>query len=170
MVSPVRRSSAEKSGAGSPRPELGAALRRPTTSTPAWRGDSLIEVVVALAIVAIGMFAFSEVIITAKEVRSGKRAEIIQAEKIWVTWKEFLYSLPSICDHIPGVVLGSSREWQQVFELHEDDWRQVDRYTYGLYGTPTTLELGLRIAELEGARAVVHGVVAGHPQVVVTRQ
>jgi cystathionine beta-lyase len=32
-----------------------------------------------------------------------------------------------------------------------DDWRQ-DRvgYTYGLYGTPTALELGARIAELEG--------------------
>ncbi len=33
-----------------------------------------------------------------------------------------------------------------------DDWQQAERYTYGLYGTPTTLELGLRIAELEGAR------------------
>lgn len=32
-----------------------------------------------------------------------------------------------------------------------DDWQQADRYTYGLYGTPTTLELGLRLAELEGA-------------------
>ncbi|QUD87421.1 cystathionine beta-lyase [Phenylobacterium montanum] len=34
-----------------------------------------------------------------------------------------------------------------------DDWRQ-DRngYTYGLYGTPTVLELSARIAELEGAR------------------
>lgn len=33
-----------------------------------------------------------------------------------------------------------------------DDWHQ-DRvgYSYGLYGTPTTLELGRRIAELEGA-------------------
>jgi cystathionine beta-lyase len=33
-----------------------------------------------------------------------------------------------------------------------DDWRQIDRYTYGLYGTPTTLELGLRISELDGGR------------------
>ncbi|MDE2411386.1 MAG: cystathionine beta-lyase [Sphingomonadales bacterium] len=34
-----------------------------------------------------------------------------------------------------------------------DEWRQ-DRhgYSYGLYGTPTVLELGARIAELEGAR------------------
>lgn len=33
-----------------------------------------------------------------------------------------------------------------------DDWRQLERgYSYGLYGTPTTLELALRIAELEGA-------------------
>lgn len=34
-----------------------------------------------------------------------------------------------------------------------DDWQQAERgYTYGLYGTPTVLELGARIAELEGAR------------------
>jgi cysteine-S-conjugate beta-lyase len=33
-----------------------------------------------------------------------------------------------------------------------DDWRQSEfGYTYGLYGTPTVLELGLRIKELEGA-------------------
>ena len=34
-----------------------------------------------------------------------------------------------------------------------DDWRQSEvGYTYGLYGTPTVLELAARIAELEGAR------------------
>jgi cystathionine beta-lyase len=33
-----------------------------------------------------------------------------------------------------------------------DDWRQTETgYSYGLYGTPTVLELGARIAEIEGA-------------------
>jgi cystathionine beta-lyase len=32
-----------------------------------------------------------------------------------------------------------------------DDWRQKESYTYGIYGTPSTLELAARIAELEGA-------------------
>ena len=33
-----------------------------------------------------------------------------------------------------------------------DDWQQAEHgYSYGLYGTPTTLELAARIAELEGA-------------------
>jgi cystathionine beta-lyase len=33
-----------------------------------------------------------------------------------------------------------------------DDWRQTRHgYSYGLYGTPTALELGARIAEIEGA-------------------
>jgi cysteine-S-conjugate beta-lyase len=33
-----------------------------------------------------------------------------------------------------------------------DDWRQTQGgYTYGVYGTPTVLELGARIAEIEGA-------------------
>jgi cystathionine beta-lyase len=43
-----------------------------------------------------------------------------------------------------------------VFERQDDvsdDWRQTENgYTYGLYGTPTVLELGARIAEIEGAR------------------
>ncbi|QOF75105.1 cystathionine beta-lyase (plasmid) [Aminobacter sp. SR38] len=34
-----------------------------------------------------------------------------------------------------------------------DDWRQAENgYSYGLYGTPTTLELAARLADLEGAR------------------
>jgi cystathionine beta-lyase len=34
-----------------------------------------------------------------------------------------------------------------------DDWRQAERgYSYGLYGSPTVMELGARIAEIEGAR------------------
>jgi cystathionine beta-lyase len=43
-----------------------------------------------------------------------------------------------------------------VFETQADivdSWRQTEHgYSYGLYGTPTVLELGARIAELEGAR------------------
>ena len=42
-----------------------------------------------------------------------------------------------------------------IFDRQADvriDWRQAERgYSYGLYGTPTTLELAARIAELEGA-------------------
>ena len=42
-----------------------------------------------------------------------------------------------------------------VFERQadvSDDWRQTENgYSYGLYGTPTVLELAARIAELEGA-------------------
>jgi len=43
-----------------------------------------------------------------------------------------------------------------IFERQSDvsdDWRQTQGgYTYGLYGTPTVLELGARIAEIEAAR------------------
>jgi putative tricarboxylic transport membrane protein len=42
------------------------------------------------------MFAFSEVIITAREVKQGTRAEVVKAERIWINWKEFVYCLPSI--------------------------------------------------------------------------
>ena len=34
-----------------------------------------------------------------------------------------------------------------------DDWRQAENgYSYGLYGTPTSLELAARIAGIEGAK------------------
>ena len=51
----------------------------------------------------------------------------------------------------PAVYRGST----VVFDCQRDvfdHWRQTERYSYGLYGTPTVLELGARIAELEGAR------------------
>ncbi len=37
-----------------------------------------------------------------------------------------------------------------------DDWRQAEHgYSYGLYGTPTALELAARLADLEGAEATL---------------
>ncbi|MCC7241999.1 MAG: cystathionine beta-lyase [Acidobacteria bacterium] len=48
----------------------------------------------------------------------------------------------------PAVHRGSTVVFDRLAEA-VDDWQQKDRYTYGLYGTPTTLELGLRIAALD---------------------
>ncbi len=50
----------------------------------------------------------------------------------------------------PAVHRGSTVVFNRLSEA-VDDWRQAERYTYGLYGTPTTLELGSRIAALERA-------------------
>ena len=54
-------------------------------------------------VVAIGMFAISEVIITAEELRSGVRKQIIKAKRIWISFKEFVYSLGAI---LRGTVIG----------------------------------------------------------------
>jgi cystathionine beta-lyase len=51
----------------------------------------------------------------------------------------------------PAVHRGSTVVFDRLADA-VDDWRQTDRYTYGLYGTPTTLELAARVAALEGAR------------------
>src|ERR1700676_4057674 len=64
---------------------------------------------------------------------------------------------PSV--HAPGgfrsLAMPTYRGSTVVFERQadvSDDWRQTENgYTYGLYGTPTVLELGARIAEIEGA-------------------
>jgi cystathionine beta-lyase len=49
---------------------------------------------------------------------------------------------------VPPVFRGSTIVFPSTAEVTED-WRSRDRYTYGLYGTPTTRELAGRIAELE---------------------
>jgi cystathionine beta-lyase len=51
----------------------------------------------------------------------------------------------------PAVHRGSTVVFNRLAEAR-DDWRAASGYTYGLYGTPTTRELGLRIAGLERAR------------------
>lgn len=54
-------------------------------------------------VVAIGMFAVSEVIITAEELRTGKRGQIVKAKSLWVSMQEFVYSLGAI---VRGTVIG----------------------------------------------------------------
>ncbi|KAF7978630.1 hypothetical protein HWV62_45122 [Athelia sp. TMB] len=53
---------------------------------------------------------------------------------------------------VPAVHRGSTVIFETVAEA-VDDWRaETIGYTYGVYGTPNTLELAKRIAEIEGAR------------------
>lgn len=54
-------------------------------------------------VVAIGMFAISEVIVTAEELRTGARRQIIKAKRIWISFREFIYSLGAI---LRGTVIG----------------------------------------------------------------
>ena len=49
----------------------------------------------------------------------------------------------------------ASRGSTVLFDRHSDvidQWEAENGYSYGLYGTPAALELGARIADLEGAR------------------
>jgi cystathionine beta-lyase len=51
----------------------------------------------------------------------------------------------------PATYRGSTIVFDRLADA-SDDWHAGAGYTYGLYGTPTTLELGLRVAEIERAR------------------
>ena len=55
-----------------------------------------------------------------------------------------------------SLVVPTYRGSTVVFDTQEkvrEGWMEhADGYSYGLYGTPTALELGVRLAELEGAR------------------
>ena len=39
---------------------------------------------------------------------------------------DMLYSLPTICDFIPGLEAGSILEGKNILVIHEDDWRQIE--------------------------------------------
>lgn len=39
---------------------------------------------------------------------------------------DILFSLPTICDVIPGIAPGTTKLGKRVLQLHEDDWRQVE--------------------------------------------
>lgn len=42
------------------------------------------------------------------------------------TPKDVLFSLPTICDVIPPIALGTTKLHKQIRALHEDDWRQIE--------------------------------------------
>ncbi len=60
--------------------------------------------------------------------------EFIQTGKLVITLeriarvpaRDILYTLPSICDEIPAILAGSTKQGKNVLELHEDDWRQIE--------------------------------------------
>ena len=53
---------------------------------------------------------------------------------------------------VPPVFRGSTTLFDKAADI-QDTWNHDEaRYTYGSYGTPTTLELAARLAELEGTR------------------
>jgi cystathionine beta-lyase len=73
-----------------------------------------------------------------------------------VHWRtKLIQSRPEVPQGFHSLAAATYRGSTVVFESQarvSDDWRQAENgYTYGSFGTPTTLELGRRIAELEGA-------------------
>ncbi|HET7825798.1 MAG TPA: tripartite tricarboxylate transporter permease [Anaeromyxobacter sp.] len=59
-------------------------------------GNPFLQDGIDFIVVAIGVFALSEILVTAKEVWAGTRAELVKAGRVWLSWKELRYSLPSI--------------------------------------------------------------------------
>jgi putative tricarboxylic transport membrane protein len=59
-------------------------------------GNPFLQDGIDFIVVAIGVFAISEVVATAKEVWAGTRSEVMKAGKVWVTKEDLKYSAPSI--------------------------------------------------------------------------
>ncbi|GCE31182.1 hypothetical protein KDA_66660 [Dictyobacter alpinus] len=63
---------------------------------------------------------------TAEEfMRTGKLVLTLQ-KVVKVPAKDILFTLPTLCDEIPPVLAGSTKQGKHICELHEDDWRQIE--------------------------------------------
>ncbi len=74
-----------------------------------------------------------------------------------MNWRSrLMHPQRSATKDFPSLAVPTYRGSTVVFPAQEsirEGWREhADGYSYGIYGTPTALELGQRIAELEGAR------------------
>jgi cysteine-S-conjugate beta-lyase len=80
--------------------------------------------------------------------------------KAGLTWRTRLaqprrLAPPGFLSLVPAIERGSTTLFARTADLR-DTWDQWDvPYTYGLYGTPTTLELAGRLRELEGGYATL---------------
>jgi putative tricarboxylic transport membrane protein len=74
-------------------------------------GNPFLQDGIDFIVVAMGVFALAEIVTTAREIWKGTQNEVATAGKVWLSWKEFTYSLPSIargsvfgfiCGMLPG--------------------------------------------------------------------
>jgi putative tricarboxylic transport membrane protein len=59
-------------------------------------GNPFLQDGIDFIVVAMGVFALAEIVSTAREIWAGTQTHVVKADKIWLSWKEFKYSLPSI--------------------------------------------------------------------------
>ena len=64
--------------------------------------------------------------VTAEEfIQTGKLVLTLQ-KVVEVPVKNILFTLPTLCNEIHRILSGSTKKGKNVFELHEDDWRQIE--------------------------------------------
>jgi hypothetical protein len=82
--------------------------------------------------------------------------------------RDILFSLPSICDVLPSVA-GTSRE-AGAFEIHEDDWRQVEMIAGSLTGVIQSELRAIQVIREENARRASDGGIIGFGAIHVRSQ
>jgi hypothetical protein len=81
------------------------------------------------------------------------------ANSLAVPARDILFSLPSICDALPSVA--GTRSGDDAFEIHEDDWRQVEMIAGSLSGVIQSELRAIRAIYEESARRASHGGIIG---------
>lgn len=78
--------------------------------------------------------------LTSEEFTQTRKLVLTLRKIVMVPTKDILYSLPSLCHEIPAILSGSTKQGKDVFELHEDDWRQIE-FVSSLYRSAIDAQL-----------------------------
>jgi hypothetical protein len=81
---------------------------------------------------------------------------------------DILFSLPSVCDALPSVA--ATRSGPDAFEIHEDDWRQVEMIAGSLSGVIQSELRAIRMIYDESARRGADGGIIGFGAIHVRSQ
>lgn len=82
-------------------------------STTLHLGDEDWQVIKAEPLTAEEFFQTGKLVLTLRKIAT-------------MSTKDILYTLPSLCNEIPALLSGSTKQGKNVLELHEDDWRQIE--------------------------------------------
>jgi hypothetical protein len=82
--------------------------------------------------------------------------------------RDILFSLPSICDELPSVA--GTRGGGDAFEIHEDDWRQVEMVAGSLSGVIQSELRAIQAIYQERAHRASHGGIIGFSDIHVRSQ
>lgn len=106
--------------------------------------------------------------LTSKEfIRTGKLIMTLEKIKMMPT-EGLLFKFPTICDMTPARAEGTSKRGRNVFEMHEDEWRQIEFISSG--HLPAINSQFAEIAQIVKDKSVDNGKLLGFREIYIRKE